>query len=295
MRGEAENASAALPYPPAVPRVKTAVGDVLALAVEPGVVALAWVVAKEPARPGWERERWRVVTCAWCGPRAEVERALADPANLAPLRRVWHDDAPLVERFGGPPPDDAEKVGSVAPRRKVPRALTAEGGWPYVPHYARVAREWRADPAAFVARRKAEAERWKAQRDKTRAAAKVVVIVPKGLAPKRPGAPTLATLARTKWLSKWSNGSERALAKSSRAALVALAEELAEKKPKTQAGVLAAVKRTVRALNRVDATSDRRFVTTHAEDLVEALIDVGMAAGGDERSLEAAIDATRAW
>lgn len=265
-------------------------GDVLAVALGRGRYGLCHVVGTAPPKLPGRPDCWRVVTCAWAGAKHEIAAALRRPSSLRSFTgRGLGGPLNVRSLVEGTPPRALRKVGTVAPSA-ADRKLRPGGSVPWVWMKERI--EDGLDPEAVRLRIERAAEASRLYREKALAAEKArKAAAPKNLVPPPPKHPTLLALGRAKHFVSWP---ERALAKSAGAVVSDLANELATKKPKTPVGVLTIVKRATRALNRLE-TKATSLSTTHAEDLHEVLMQVGIAAGVDAGSVEAAIDETRSW
>lgn len=272
-----------------------AVGDVFRVPLPGGLFGLCLVVAKEkPLGPQEKSGRWRVVTCAWTGPAAEVEKAIKRPKALAPLELTRLKRKAHVQSIGYPVPARLKHVGSVAlsAEHLALRGRTV-GAWEWIQPQITIELEFRADPERvrqkFAAANKQATERRReafAEADRKRKARptpKVGTI----------DAKALKAFARMPPLSGWRKYHPVGFVSDVRAALQEFAQSQITTPPTRLASVKSALRRTTKAVNARDRKWKQRIMTPDAEEVVEALINIATAAGMGEEEAEETIDEMR--
>lgn len=264
------------------------VGDVFGVPLGKKV-GLCRVVAEEKPRGTWDTERrWRVVTCEWVGPRAKVASALK--SQLSPLKLTRLRGQPHVQSIGGPPPPEFKRVGERAPSA-ADRALKSPkspGAWQWVETQLQAELDYRAAPRAFKAKWAAQVAKQKQARATER----------KTLRSKRAARPTTLAARNEKALAKlgaekFSTWPQGGFVASVRKEVKSLARAL---RASHRVGVVvAAVSKTTRALNRLDAKWENAVTTPDAEELVEVLVGLAVAAGLDGAFAADLVDEVRAF
>jgi hypothetical protein len=273
-------------------RMTVRVGDVFSIDVG-GDVALCRVVAAEKPRGAWDNEgRWRVVTCAWSGPRADLQSALQQKDALAPLRLTRLRGQAHVQSIGGSPPPEFRKVAEYPPSADDRRigSPRSPGAWQWIANQVRAELEFRADP------RKVKAASASAARERKLARAKELraIRATRRARPKVLGkhdAKALTKLGSAK-LTEWRTH-PRDFVNAVRAELKEFARALAT--APTVTSVVAALEEATRTLNGIDAKWDSAVTTPDAEELVELLVNLAVAAGLDDEFAAQTVDRIRTF
>jgi hypothetical protein len=105
---------------------------------------------------------------------------------------------------------------------------------------------------------------------------------------------TLAALLRKRWFQNWTDAALGTAAK--KLVIDAIGVLQAGVQPKELDSVLSSVRGCVEALNRLNLErGGTGFGQEEREDLVEALLRMGLAAGVEEAAVESVVDASRTW
>jgi len=276
------------------------VGDVFAVPLAHERIGLCRVIAAEKPRGAWDTQgRWRAVTCEWVGGREGLAAALADPAALAPMRRLSAKGRPHVQSIGGPPPASFVRVGHVAPSasdRRLARPRNP-GAWVWVESALATELAHRREPGAADGGRgvraaaaggKGGAELAQLRREakeRTARAKAPLGVLDRGALARAGGAGALA---------HWREAHPAGFVREVKTTLRALARTLTEA-PRRASAITAALARATKAIDRIDARWEHRIATPDAEDLVALLVALGVAAGLDGAVAEEAVDGTRGF
>lgn len=272
-----------------------AVGDVFAAPLGDGRFGLCRIIAAERPRGTWDRSgRWRVVTCAWVGRRLDIEVALRSPDAVAAIVFQRGYGTP-IQSISGPPPSQFTHVGHVPPsaadrRRRSPRS---PGAWVWVVSQLQAEMTFRADPEGWRAREREQTQERRRQRAKELAEARARQKAMRGRPLAERDLRALSRLSRTSSLASWRGHHPPPFVRQVRACIADLARSLAQAPPPRVSGVVVAVRRTVVAINGLDARWQRRVATPDAEDIVALLVSIGIAAGLDQDRAADVIDQAR--
>ena len=217
----------------------------------------------------------------WIGHENELAGALQDARAKQVLSLTHHEwkGEPQILWVSHAPPETWRRLGVIPVDPSEVKPCSKYGNW---------------DSAEL---QPLEQWRWDNQREK---------LDPKALANKRAKVrmarlraarrkkETLASLLRKRWFQGWA---DPALASTSKKLVLDAISDLATgEQPKELDAILAGIRGCVEALNRVNLErGGTGFGQTEREDLVEALLRMGLAAGVEESAVESVVDASRTW
>ena len=248
-------------------------GTVFAVPLSDGRYGITRVIAVEPP------DAALIAVTPWIGGERELGSALDDPRARQVLTLTHHDwrGQPQLLWVGGPPPESWRLLGTipVAPGEVAPSSTY--GDWDTAE--LQPLQQWRWDH---------ERETLRAE-DRTNARAKRRLA---RLRAARRHEETLASLLRKRWFATW----DPTLGAAAKRIILDAVGDLAHgPQPKEVSAALGGIRGCVEALNRLNLEHGGAIGQTEREDLVEALLRMGLAAGVEEPAIEAVIDASRTW
>ena len=259
--------------PAASPSLPVA-GTLFAVPLADGRYGMARVLAHDGV------EAALLAVTPWIGAEKDLGAALQDPRAKQVLSLTHHEwrGAPQLLWVTGSPPDTWRPMGVLAvdPSEVVP--CSTYGNW---------------DSAEI---QPLEQWRWGHARDRfpheDRAKRPVSVRLSRLRAARR-NKETLPALLRKHWFRAW----DPALAAAAKTLLFDSVKQLSTgKQPKETEVVLEVMRGCIEALNRLNLThGGNAFGQPEREDLVEALLRMGLAAGMEQPAIESVIDASRTW
>jgi hypothetical protein len=257
-------ASSALPAPGsllAVPLADGRFGIVRILALDGGDTAL-------------------IAVTPFIGAEAELAGALKDPRAKQVLSLTHHEwrGEPQILWVSHAPPENWRMLGVIPVDASEVKPSSKYGNW---------------DSAEM---QPLEQWRWDNERDKPQLedrAKKHAKVRLSRLRAARRKKETLPALLRKRWFRTW----EPALAAAAKKLVIDGVGELTRGvQPKDTEEVLGILRNTIDALNRLSLSlGGTAFGQDEREDLVEALLRMGLAAGVEQPAIEAVIDSSRSW
>lgn len=220
-----------------------------------------------------------IAVSTWIGTEAELAGATSDPRARQVLALTHHDWKGEEQRLwvSGPPPDNWRRLDDipVGPGDDAPSSV--HGNW---------------ESAEF---HRLEQWRWENQRDvlmkedrsKARARARAA-----RLRHAKKKKETFAELARKRWCSSW----DSPLASDAKKLILDLIGDMARlPQPIDLPQAFAKLRECVEALNRLHAENGNAFGAFHRDDLVEALVRIGLVAGLEDSAVESVVETARTW
>lgn len=216
----------------------------------------------------------------WIGPEKDLGDAIRDPRAKQVLSLTHHEwkGSPQILWVTGSPPETWRAIGVLAVDPSEVTPCSTYGNW---------------DSAEI---QPLEQWRWDHERDKfpneDRAKKHAKVRLARLRAARR-NKETLPALLRKHWFRAW----DPVLAAAAKKLLFDSVKQLSTgKQPKETDAVLEVMRACIEALNRLNLEhGGNAFGQPEREDLVEALLRMGLAAGMEQPAIESVIDASRTW
>lgn len=275
-----------------------AVGDLFSFPLTENELGLCLVVAAEKPRGPWDKHgRWRVVACEWTGGEAELGAALKNGGALEPMRAQRLKNRLAVQSIGGPPPEELRHVGTaqLSALHRAARSPTQPGAWQWFSGMVLAELTFRRDPQAALANaktRKAEVARKRRHELKELQQKKDAARSSKLTTPDRK---TLTTFSRTPPLASWKKHHPEPFVTAVRKLLQDFAAAQLAAVKLSIASLSLALQRATKGLNACDKRFKHPIQTPDAEELVEALLNIAIAAGLSEQAAALTIDEARAF
>jgi hypothetical protein len=257
-------ASPALPAP----------GTILAVPLSDGRFGIVRVLALDGG------DTALIAVTPFIGPETELAGALQDPRARQVLSLTHHEwkGEPQILWVSHAPPENWRMLGVIPVDAAEVKPSSKYGNWDSAE--MQPLEQWRWDHE----RDKPELE------DRAKRHAKVRL---SRLRAARRKKETLPALLRKRWFRTW----EPTLASAAKKLVIDGVNELTRgAQPKDAEEVLGVIRAAIEALNRLSIErGGTAFGQEEREDLVEALLRMGLAAGVEQPAIEAVIDASRSW
>ncbi len=237
------------------------------------------------------------MACEWTGGEAELGAALKNGGALEPMREQRLKNRLAVQSIGGPPPEELRHVGTaqLSALHRAVRSPTQPGAWQWFSSMVLAELAFRRDPQAALAQakaRKAEVARKRRQELKELQQKKQAARSSKLSALDRK---TLTTFSRTPSLASWKKHHPEPFVTAVRKLLQDFAAGQLAATKLSVASLSLALQRVTKALNACDKRFKHPIQTPDAEELVEALVNLAIAAGLSEQAATLTVDEARAF